>query len=136
MSTSVKSIAVVTTRTLLGLLYVVFGLNFFFHFIPSPPPDPTSPAGIFLGGLFSSGYFFPFLKTLEVILGALLIARLFVPLSLIVLMPISLNIFLFHALLAPDTVALSIVILALHIYLAYAYRSYFAPLFIPKALPA
>ncbi|HEY4323814.1 MAG TPA: hypothetical protein VGN20_07500 [Mucilaginibacter sp.] len=30
--------AVLITRTLLGLIYLVFGLNFFLHFIPMSPP--------------------------------------------------------------------------------------------------
>ena len=48
-------------RLFLGLVFTVFGLNFFLHFIPTPPPPPR--AGAFAGALFASGYLFPLLKT-------------------------------------------------------------------------
>ena len=31
-------IATIIARSLLGLIFVVFGLNMFLHFIPTPPP--------------------------------------------------------------------------------------------------
>ena len=37
-------------RYLLGLVFLVFGLNGFLHFIPMPPPAGV--AGQFLGALF------------------------------------------------------------------------------------
>jgi putative oxidoreductase len=115
---------------LLGLIYLFFGLNFFFHFLQAVPADPSSKAGIFLAGLFSSGYFFIFLKTLEVLCGILFIADWFVPLVLILVSPISVNIFLFHVILAPAAPALfiSFLIIILNIYLAWAYRHVYAPL--------
>src|SRR5436190_16417378 len=100
MSTKIKSVSVVAARSVLGLIYFVFGLNFFLHFIPTPP-SAGGVADAFIGGLFQSGYFFPMMKSIEVVLGAFLLIGLFVPLSLVVLMPISLNILLFHAFLAP-----------------------------------
>ncbi len=127
MSSKIKSTSVLVARTLLGLIYFVFGLNFFLQFLPTPP-STGGPAESFTTGLFQSGYFFPFLKGLEIILGGLLIARTFVPLALIVLMPITLNILLFHAFLT-DNAIMSIVMVALHVYLAWAYRDYYKPLF-------
>lgn len=132
MSTKIKSITAVAARVLLGLIYFVFGLNFFLNFLPAPPP-PEGVAGSFLGGLFQSGYFFPVLKGIEVVVGALLIARLFVPLSLVILAPISLHILLFHAFLAPANVALSVIILLLNLYLAWVYRDYYKPLLQSKS---
>ncbi|MGZ4001556.1 MAG: hypothetical protein ACXVIY_13030, partial [Mucilaginibacter sp.] len=64
-------------RIVLGLIYLVFGFNFFLHFIPATPPDAASKAGHFLGGLFESGYFFVFLKVLEIVFGLLLIINIF-----------------------------------------------------------
>ncbi len=121
----------VVARVLLGLIFLFFGLNFFFHFLNAPPPDPASKAGAFLGGLFASGYFFTFLKVLEVLYGALLIAGLFTPLVLLLLFPISVNILLFHALLAaaPQSLAIAILLFALNVYLAWVNRAVYAPLF-------
>jgi putative oxidoreductase len=133
MSTKIKSLSVITARVVLGLIYFVFGLNFFLHFLPTPP-SAGGPADAFLGGLFQSGYFFPMLKGIEVVLGGLLLIGLFVPLALVILMPISLNILLFHAFLTPPADAtMGIVIVLVHLYLAWSYRDYYKPLFNLKA---
>jgi hypothetical protein len=118
-------------RITLGLIYLVFGLNFFLHFIPSPPPQGK--AASFVGALFQSAYFFPFLKAIEVVAGILLIARLYVPLLLVVLMPISLNILLFHLFLAPSGIFFSVLIIALQLFLAWQYKDYYKQLFIARA---
>ena len=131
MSTKIKSVSVVTARILLGLIYFVFGLNFFLHFLPTPPPH-GGVADAFTGGLFQSGYFFPLLKGLEVVLGAMLLIQYFVPLALVVLAPISINILLFHAFLSPENTIMGIVIVLANFYLAWAYRSYYKPLFVRK----
>lgn len=128
----VKSISVVAARIVLGLIYFVFGLNFFFHFIPTPPSS-GGPADAMAGGLFQSGYFFPMLKTLEVIFGALLLTGFFIPLTLVVLMPITLNIFLFHAFLTPENYIMGLVMLAIHLFLAWSYRNNYRELLIRKA---
>lgn len=135
MSSKAKTISTAITRSLLGLIYFVFGLNFFLHFIPTPPP-PAVPgaAESFTGGLFQAGYFFPMLKGIEVLLGGFLLLNFFTPLSLVILAPISLNIFLYHAFLAPDSMALSIVILVLHIFLFWAYRNSYKTVLDPKVL--
>jgi putative oxidoreductase len=132
MSTKIKSVSVIAARIVLGLIYFVFGLNFFLHFLPTPPSS-GGVADAFVGGLFQSGYFFPMLKSIEVVLGALLLIGLFVPLALVILMPISLNIFLFHAFLTPGNAAMGIVIVLINLYLAWAYRDYYKPLFNRKA---
>jgi len=131
MSTKIKSVSAISARVLLGLIYFVFGLNFFFHFLPTPPAG-GGVADAFTGGLFQSGYFFPMLKGSEVVLGALLLIGLFVPLALVVLMPISVNILLFHAFLTPGNTLMGIVIVLIHVYLARAYRDYYKPLFIRR----
>lgn len=128
----VKFITVVTARIVLGLIYFVFGLNFFLQFLPTPPSS-GGVADAFLGGLFQSGYFFPFVKGLEVVLGAFLIIRLFVPLSLVILMPITVNILLFHVFLTPGDFAMVAVIMVIHLYLAWAYRESYKSLFSQKA---
>ena len=132
MSAKIKTVSVVAARILLGLIYFVFGLNFFLHFLPTPP-SAGGTADAFVGGLFQSGYIFPMLKAIEIILGVFLLARLFVPLTLVILMPISLNILLFHTFLTPGQAGLSIFILAIHLYLAWSYRDYYKPLFKSKA---
>jgi hypothetical protein len=68
-----------------------------------------------------------------VVLGLALIVGLYVPLALVVLMPITVNILLFHVFLT-DNAIMSIVMLGLQLYLAWMYRDYYKPLFQHRAL--
>jgi putative oxidoreductase len=117
-------IAVLIARTLLGLVFLVFGLNFFFHFIPQPPP-PTGKAGAFEGGLFGAGYFFPFMKVIESVGGLCLIINRFTALVVLILLPIIVNIFLFHSFLLPEGLPVALPIIIFEIFLIYAYRKYY-----------
>ncbi|MFI5162989.1 MAG: hypothetical protein ACHQHN_17035 [Sphingobacteriales bacterium] len=56
-------------RLLLSLIYLVFGLDYFLHFISHiiNLPSAGSKADGFFGALFAAKYFFPFLKSIEVI---------------------------------------------------------------------
>jgi uncharacterized membrane protein YphA (DoxX/SURF4 family) len=110
----------------LGLIFVVFGLNGFFHFLPMPAP--TGAAAAFAGGLASASYFYPLLKGVEVLAGLMLLANVRAPLALTMLAPIVVNIVAFHVELAPEGLPLAIAILALELYLAWSYRRAFAPL--------
>src|SRR5882724_3288201 len=91
------------SRILMGLVFFVFGLNGFFMFLPMPPMPEASMK--FLGAMVETGYLFPLLKSMEVLCGALLLLNYFSPLALIMLTPIIVNIFLFHAFLAPSGLA-------------------------------
>ena len=113
-------------RLTLGLIFFVFGLNGFLHFIPQPPP--TGPGLAFAGGLMAVGYFFPLLKGIEVAVSLLLLSNRFVPLALAVLAPIVVNILAFHLFVAPAGLPLALLILALEIGLARANRAVFAPM--------
>ena len=121
-------IAVLVARILLGLIFVVFGLNFFFNFIPAQPM-PTGAAGAFSGGLYNSGYFFQYMKVLEIIAGLALLVNRFTAFFLLVLLPISLNIFLFHAILAPAGTPMGAGIILLNVFLCIAYFKYYRSVF-------
>jgi uncharacterized membrane protein YphA (DoxX/SURF4 family) len=118
-------------RILMGALLLFSGLNAFFHFVPMPPMPPA--AGAFVGALAAAGYFFPMLKSIEIVAGALLVSGRFVPLALTVLAPILVNVVAFHAALAPEGLAVPLVLVAIEIYLAWMHRSAFAPLLRAKA---
>ena len=113
-------------RILLGLIFFVFGLNGFLNFLPTPPMPEA--AGSFAGALAATGYMFPLIKLIEVIVGILLLANKFVPLALLLLAPITVNILLFHAVLAPAGLPLPIVILVLHLYLARVHSAAYKPI--------
>ncbi len=113
-------------RLFLGLVFTVFGLNFFLHFLPMPAAPPRALA--FAGALFASGYLFPLLKSIEVVAGLLLLSGLFVPLALAVLAPIIVNIVGFHLFLEPSGLPIPLAVLAAELYLAWTYRAAFAPM--------
>jgi len=114
------------SRFLLGLIFLVFGLNGFLHFIPMPPPSGV--AGQFLGSLFVSKYLLV-VSGLQVISGALLLINRFVPLGLTILGPIIVNILLFHALMNPAGIGLALLAAILWGVVFVSARSAFTGLF-------
>lgn len=128
-------IAAIIAQAILGLIFVVFGLNGFLGFIPVPPMPEM--AGQFMGAFFGSGWGVV-IKVLEIVFGAVMLASIFLnrfaPLAVVFLAPISVNIFLFHALLAPGNLVMGIVLLVLNAFLVYAYRKNFAGIFEPHQL--
>src|SRR5579859_6712758 len=130
---AMKTKVTLAARMLLGLIFFVFGLNGFFHFLPQPPM--SGPPADFVGALLATGYFFPLLKGTEVITGALLLSGRLVPLALTVLAPVVVNIVAFHLFLAPSGLPLPLVIVALGVFLAWSYRSAFSGVLRVNALP-
>jgi uncharacterized membrane protein YphA (DoxX/SURF4 family) len=129
---AVARYAPLVARFLLGAVFFVFGLNGFLNFIP-PPAEGVPRGAMDLGiAMMNTGYLFQFIKGTEVLAGLLLLCNRFVPLALVVLAPIVLNILAFHLFLAPDGTGLSIVILAVQLYLAWVYRRAYAPLLTPR----
>ena len=119
-------------RSLLGLMFIVFGLNIFFNFMPMPP-SPEGPARNFTMALAVSHYFYV-VGALEVAGGALLLARRFVPFGLTLIGPVIVNILCFHVFLEPSELPMAIVVSALTLFLLWGYREHFAGLV--KSVPA
>lgn len=123
-------------RVLLGLVFLVFGLNGFFFFFPPPPPEQMPKALLeFSEALMKTGYLLQFEKGTEVAMGLLLLLNRFVPLALVILMPIILNIVAVHLFLAPGGVGMAFVILSIELYLAWSYRSVYRPLLAARVSP-
>ncbi|MEM7249728.1 MAG: DoxX family protein [Acidobacteriota bacterium] len=123
------ALAPTAARLLLGLVFTVFGLNGFLNFLPMPPHEGNAAA--FIGGLAAAGYFFPLLKATEVLVGIALLANRFVPLALVVLAPITIHVLAFN-ILSPAGLPLAVVILVLHLMVAWHQRRAFAPLLTPR----
>lgn len=85
-------------RYLLGVLFVIFSLNFWLHFIPIPSPAEGSLASGFIGALYGSG-FLAVVKVFELLGGLLLLSGRYVNLALAVLGPIVVVIVLYHLLI-------------------------------------
>ena len=122
---TVSSIA----RYLAGVIFLVFGLNGFLHFIPLPPPDGV--AGQFMGALFVSHYL-TLIFGLQVIAAVLLLANRYVPLALAILAPVIVNILSLHALMAPSGLPLALFVTVLWALIFVDVRPAFAGLFQPR----
>jgi uncharacterized membrane protein YphA (DoxX/SURF4 family) len=118
--------ATTIARILLGLIFLLTGLDGFIGFLPMP--EPEGQAAAFMGILVESGWLL-IIKTLEIVGGVLLLSGRWVPMGLVILGPVIVNIFIFHLLLDPSGLLVGIVLLAFLIFLIFAYRRHFAPLF-------
>jgi putative oxidoreductase len=126
-------IVIIIVRVVTGLLYAVSAFAYFFNLMPQQ--EMTGATLVFVQGLAAAGYFMPLLKSIELIFGISLIIGRFVPLSLVVLFPVTLNIFLFHIFLAPEALAVPIGLLTANLFLAYCYRASFKPLVVAHTAP-
>ena len=118
---------IIIARVLLGLVFVVFGSNAFFHFIPQQPMPEKAAA--FMMPLISSGYYYP-IAVLQILGGiCLLIGARFVPLGLTLLGPIIVNILLFHIFIVRDGLGIAVVISVLALFLLWIYRFKFPAIF-------
>jgi uncharacterized membrane protein YphA (DoxX/SURF4 family) len=116
---SMKKVTLIA-RFLLGLIFLGSGIAFF---LTTPPPMEGSIADFFKG-MAATGYFFYLLKGTEIICGLLLMSGFFVPLSLVILAPVVLNIFLVHAFMMPQGLVMAILIAGLEIYLSFFSKEY------------
>jgi putative oxidoreductase len=123
-------IVTLIARLLLGLIFVVFGLNGFLNFL-NMGPMPSGLAGQFIGALAQSHYFWV-VAALQVAGGALLLVNRFVPLALVLLGPVIVNIILYHVLLNPSGAGLAIVVVVLWAIVFYSYRQYFSGIFVQR----
>ncbi len=123
-------IAVLIARILLGLVFVVFGLNGFLNFIKGPLPSGV--AGQFLGALMQSHFVFV-ISAVELAGGALLLANRYVPLGLVLLGPVIVNIFFYHLLMDRSGLITAIVVIILWGLIALRHRQYFSGLFVQRA---
>jgi uncharacterized membrane protein YphA (DoxX/SURF4 family) len=123
-------IAALIARILLGLIFLVFGLNAFLQFLNMP--IPTGLAGQFIGALFMSHYLWV-VAALQIIGGVLLLVGRFVPLALVLLGPVIVNILLYHLLLNPAGIGMALLVTILWFLVFFAYRQYFSGIFVQNA---
>jgi putative oxidoreductase len=123
-------IATTIVRVLLGLMFVVFGSNIFFHFIPMPAQKPSL-ATDFSNALMKSNYMYV-VGLLQVAGGLLILIGRYVPLGLLLLGPVIVNILLFHIFLDPSGLPMAIVVSVFALFLLWRYRANFAGVLQPK----
>src|ERR1043165_2385201 len=66
------------SRIILGLIYLVFGLDYFFRFIPYEP-NHTGVVAAFKDGLKGVGYFYPMMKSIQIVAGISFLTNRYAP---------------------------------------------------------
>jgi hypothetical protein len=113
-------------RYLLGLMFLVFGLNMFFQFMKGQMPGGL--AGQFAGVLFASHYFYV-VGALMVISAILFLVNRYVGLGLTLLAPVLFNILIFHILMNPAGIGPGAFATLLWLLVAWQHRRVFERLF-------
>ncbi|MDX5421255.1 MAG: hypothetical protein LPK14_03305 [Hymenobacteraceae bacterium] len=126
------TILVTVARVLLGAIFTFAGLNGLILLLGIAPVGTTSLHVPLMQVLVSTPFVFIPLKMLELLAGMLLLANRFVPMALLALVPVGVNIFLFHLFADQALLINGIVVLLLLGVLLYHYRSCYAGLLISK----
>jgi uncharacterized membrane protein YphA (DoxX/SURF4 family) len=121
-------IATIIARSLLGLIFAVFGSNAFLHFIKMPPM--SGPSGDFIMAMYSTGYLYV-VGGCQFLGGLILLSGRFTPLGLTLLGPVIVNILCFHIFMNHQGLPLALVVAALALFLLWQKRGNFAGLLKP-----
>ncbi len=112
-------IAAIIVRVLLGALMGWASIAFFFNLM-GDQPKPSETMGTVMAGFMATKYIFPVAKVIELLAAISLLSGKFMRLMLLVLLPISVNIFLLHTVTEVHEVAIGIFVLAANLFLIYA----------------
>jgi putative oxidoreductase len=123
-------IAVIVVRIIMGLLFLVSVIGFFFKLMPQPKLGEG--AMLFVTGMMATGYLMPVVKGIELLCAIAFLTGRFVPLATVVIFPITINIVLFHSVLAPDSLIVPAVLLLGNLFLAYVYRKNYEMVLSPR----
>jgi hypothetical protein len=116
-------------RAVMGLLFLIMGLNGLLMFLPQPKGAIPPHAIAFLGALAASGYMTQLVSATQVVVAIMLLSNRFVPLALVLIAPVIVNIVAFHGFLYPTGAAILAVLAALlELYLAWIYRDVYRPM--------
>ena len=113
-----------TVQILAVVMLLIFGANGFLQFMPMPPM-PEAMAG-YMGALFQTGFIFPIVGIVEIIVGLAFVSNKFVALMAVILMPVMINAVLAHLFLDPAGVGGSAVILLLTIIIMFNHKEQYA----------
>jgi len=120
---------VIISRILLGLTFVVVGLNGFLHFIPAQ--QFRGVAGQFMGAIFTS-HFYTVVFLTQIVGGLLLLANRYVPLGVLLLGPVIVNILGFHIFMSTTNLPLTLLVTTLWLIVFLRVRSAFSGVFVER----
>ncbi|MEO8071710.1 MAG: DoxX family protein [Acidobacteriota bacterium] len=119
-------IAYIIVRVLMGLLFLFASITVLFNLIPQP--ELTGNTKTFMDGMKATGYLLPLVKITELICGIAFVSGYFVPLATVVIAPIIINIFFFHALVDTSGLPVGIFLVLANSFLAYYHWEKYKPL--------
>lgn len=114
-------------RILLGIILLAFGINKLYSFIPLPQPPEN--AANFMNSLADTGYVLTVVAIVEILIGLLLLLKKWVPFVILLLVPLSLNILLFHLFMDIPGIGLALLVAVLNGVLIYKHRQKYRALF-------
>ncbi len=115
-------------RLVLGLIFLVFGLNGFLNFIDPGLKGPALDYILSLVGI----KLMMVIKVIEIIVGIAFLSNFYTRVALLFIAPISFNIFWFHLMLEPNGLPIGIVLLAGTGFLLYHNREALSPMLVAR----
>lgn len=123
-------IALIIIRTLMGLMFLFSSVVVLFNLVPQP--ELHGDVKVFMEGINASVYLLTLIKITELLCAIAFLTGLFVPLAAVVIFPITLNIMLYHAFLAPEGLVVAIALLLGNLFLFYYYRNNYKSILVTK----
>jgi putative oxidoreductase len=120
-------IATLIVRILLGAFMIFASVAYFFELIEAKAP--TGNMLTFMNGIMASKYLLPLAKAVELIVGLSLLSGKFMKVTLLALLPISINIFLIHTVTQVSEVPVAVFVLGANLFLIYAHWDSYKGLF-------
>nr|AIA15027.1 hypothetical protein [uncultured bacterium] len=124
-------IAIVIVRVLFGLLLLFGSIVFLFNLFPQP--ELQGDVKIYMDGIMKV-QMMPIVKVIELLCGLAFVIGRYVALANVVILPIMLNVFLFHLFLGPEQLATAVVVLLANLFLLYAYRKHYTGVFATRRI--
>lgn len=149
---------VLAARLVLGIFYLMSGLNWFFGFLPLPsihmPPDMPIKHAV-VAEMIRTGWMFQSAKMVEIAFGLSLLSNRAVPAMLIAALPVGFLTFMLDALILNDLVRWlqgsetgtqlwaaiydmvvgGLCVFLIHLWLVWCYFDYYRPMLVWKSVP-
>jgi uncharacterized membrane protein YphA (DoxX/SURF4 family) len=129
----IVSYAILWIRVAFGAHALLSGLNYFIEVFPMPPVA-VSPAGPFVDEMTRVGLYAD-IKVIEIVAGACLVTGWFVPLALVLELPVTISIFHLNVFIdgSPRPLVTGIRELVFNLVLMSAYAGYYLQMLRPRA---
>ncbi len=123
-------IATIIVRVLLGVLFLMASIVVLFHL--APEPELKGNAKTFMQGVAATVYLMPLIKITELVCGLAFVTGRFVPLATVVIFPVTVNIVLYNAFVAPEALPVGIFVLIANLFLAYVHRDKYRTMLVAR----